>query len=132
MPQVLVVEGDPLVRSVLTRLLQRDGYEFQAAGSGREALERIESANFDLIVTDVTIPDMDGMELVRAVRELGHSVPIVAVAGGGGRVDEEALLTIARELGEVEVVPQPFNLDHIRAVLARRLPLLVSVLALVG
>jgi DNA-binding response OmpR family regulator len=74
---------------------------------------------------------MDGIELILAVRKMGQQVPIVAVSGGG-RLNAESLLADVREIGTVEVVPKPFNLDQIRAVLARRLPLLMSVLGLVG
>jgi CheY-like chemotaxis protein len=110
---VLVVKGDTVVRAILARDLERQGHDCQVAGNGREALQKIASGSFDLIFTAINMPDMNGIELIRAVRELGSPVPIVAISGE--RVDTP------QELGTVEVITEPFNLVEIREVVGKLL-----------
>ena len=80
----------------------------------------IGSASFDLIFTDINMPDMDGIELILAIRELGHEVPVIVISGGG-LTDAQSLLDDARELGALDVVAKPFHVNQIRTLAEKHL-----------
>ena len=79
MATVMVVEDGDLVRETLTRLLRREGFDTVGAHDGREALEALEQTHPDVILLDVNMPDMDGIELLEALhsRQEWQSVPVV-------------------------------------------------------
>ena len=102
-PLVLVVDDEPDVRTVLSHVLADEGYEVQVAADGQEALEITARESPDVIVTDVRMPRVDGIELVRRLRAGGQNQPIVIVSAHYAAVD----------LPGVRFVPKPFDLDHI-------------------
>jgi two-component system cell cycle sensor histidine kinase/response regulator CckA len=79
--KVLVVDDEPSVRSLVRRLLESRGYAVEEASGGREALALVEHVSADVMVVDVTMPDLDGIEVVNRVRAMGLSVPIVLSSG---------------------------------------------------
>jgi PAS domain S-box-containing protein len=79
--KVLVVDDEPAVRSLVRRVLESRGYNVEEASGGREALELVEHVSPDVLVVDVTMPDLDGIEVVNRVRAMGLSVPIVLSSG---------------------------------------------------
>jgi PAS domain S-box-containing protein len=79
--KVLVVDDEPSVRSLVRRLLESRGYTVEEASGGREALALVEHVSADVMVVDVTMPDLDGIEVVNRVRAMGLSVPIVLSSG---------------------------------------------------
>ena len=81
MTHVLVVEDDRDVRSLLELWLAEVGYDVTGAGDGGEALDVLEGTAIDAIVTDVMMPGVDGLELIRRVRERGLRMPVLAVTG---------------------------------------------------
>src|SRR6185295_2014410 len=107
---ILLVDDDPLVLSMLMRLLAResDQWELTTARNGTEALRHIRDETFDLIVTDVRIPEPDGLEIIREVRRSRPSTRLIALTGGGTEDDVELAKTL-RALGADEVVDKPFS-----------------------
>lgn len=81
MPRILLVDDDRLLRSALARVLVRSGYEITSASSVREAIRTFESETFDLVVTDVYMPDEDGLDLLRQIRASSSNVPVIALSG---------------------------------------------------
>ncbi len=86
--KVLVVEDDATVRDVLTTLLGFDGFEVLAASDGPEGLRMAEEMRPDVILLDVVLPGIDGLEVCRAVRELVPGVRVVMLTGRGTTEDE--------------------------------------------
>lgn len=109
MTRVLVADDDAGVRRVLERALVREGYEVTCAVDGAEALEAIEADVPDLIVTDINMPDMDGIELLIHVARRG-GIKVIAISGGGLFPADE-LLEDARLFGAVDILPKPFDVD---------------------
>ncbi len=105
--RILVVDDEEMVRSVATRLLQLRGHEVEGVASGREALDRLKAAPFDLVFTDYGMPEMNGAELARAIRDVRPGLPVVLVTGYTETHEVEH---------EVEaVIPKPFRLEDLDA-----------------
>jgi len=104
MATVLVVDDEPIVRDVVVRYLQREGFETLEAGDGDSARRLIESADPQLVVLDVMLPGMDGLELCRWIR--GRSeLPVILLTARG----EEADRIVGLELGADDYVTKPFS-----------------------
>ena len=120
MARVLVIEDDDAVRGLVTRMLGRVGHEVVEAVEGREGLELFGASPTDLIITDINMPGMDGIEVISAFRRLRAGVPIIAISGGG-LMPKELLLSNAAALGAVEVVSKPFEISQLVGAVARAL-----------
>jgi len=104
MTTVLVVDDEPIVRDVIVRYLRRDGFTTLEAGDGERARELIESADPSLVVLDVMLPGVDGLELCRWIR--GRSdLPVIMLTARG----EEADRIVGLELGADDYVTKPFS-----------------------
>ena len=75
--KILVVDDDAGIREMLLLALRRNGWETEAAGDGRDALSRLGQQRFDVVVTDIQMPRMDGLTLLRAIRSLPQPMPVV-------------------------------------------------------
>jgi CheY-like chemotaxis protein len=78
---VLVIDDEPLVRAFLTRALTHAGYSVEVAENGATALEAVPRVTPDLVLLDMTLPDLDGSEILRRIRQAGHSMPVVLASG---------------------------------------------------
>ena len=121
MTTVLVVDDEPIVRDVVVRYLDREGYGTLEAGDGEEARALVERGRPDLVVLDVMLPGADGLELCRWIR--GRSeLPVILLTARG----EEADRIVGLELGADDYVTKPFSprelAARVRAVLRRSAP----------
>lgn len=116
--RVLVVDDEAVVRDVLTRYLEKDGFRVDAAEDGEAALELAARSRPDIVVLDLMLPKVDGLEVFRRLRELGD-VPVVMLTAKGEEVDR----LVGLELGADDYVSKPFSprevVARIRAVLRR-------------
>jgi DNA-binding response OmpR family regulator len=85
-PRILLVDDEQPIQTLLSFPLQRDGYEVVQAADGREALARFDEQIFDLVVLDVMLPRMDGLEVARAIRKTS-TVPIVMLTARADTID---------------------------------------------
>lgn len=120
MARVLVIEDDSAVRDLVVRMLSRVGHEVEAAPEGRDGLRMFEEAPSDLVITDINMPGMDGIEVIAAFRKFKADVPIIAISGGG-LMPKELLLSNAAALGAVEVVSKPFEISQLIGAVDRAL-----------
>jgi len=81
MARILLAEDDTSMREYLQRALQRVGYEVAAVGCGTEAMPLLENERFDLLLTDIVMPEMDGIELARRAAELDPDIKIMFITG---------------------------------------------------
>jgi two-component system chemotaxis response regulator CheY len=122
MTKILVVDDSPSMRRILQTTLKAAGYDVTDAPNGKEALEAIKLKLFDLVLTDLSMPIMDGLTLIRSLRMLSayKNVPIVVLTT---EVNPEKIKQ-AKELGATGWVVKPFDgaqlLGAVRKVLARR------------
>ncbi|GMQ91014.1 MAG: response regulator transcription factor [Gammaproteobacteria bacterium] len=118
MQKILIVDDDPHIREVLRYALDKAGYVIKEAGDGQQALKLYHSENPDLIVLDIKMPEMDGTEVCRRIRQQ-DSTPIVFLSSK----DEEIDRILGLELGGDDYVTKPFSprelVARVRAVLRR-------------
>jgi DNA-binding response OmpR family regulator len=121
MKTVLVVDDEPIVREVVVRYLEREGYRTLEAADGDAAREAIERAGADLVVLDVMLPGTDGLELCRWIRSRSQ-LPVIMLTARG----EEADRIVGLELGADDYVTKPFSprelAARVRTVLRRAQP----------
>ena len=112
MAQVVVIEDEEFLRRALMQVLEREGHQVRGAPNGRLGLDLLKKEPVTLVVTDLFMPEMDGVELVRTVRKQFPSVKIIVISGGAyeGQVQ---LLGLASGLGAAAVLQKPFELDEL-------------------
>ena len=118
--RILVVDDEPSIVDSVATVLRYEGFEVDVAHSGRVALQKAQDNPFDLIVLDVMLPDLDGLEVTRRIRANGMDVPILFLTAKSEVEDRVAGLTV----GADDYVAKPFSLMEIvaraKAILRRR------------
>src|SRR6202140_3128417 len=117
MPNLLIVDDELSMRQFLTHLFQRDGHSIRAAENGRQAMELLRQQPADVVISDVKMPDMGGIELLRAARELQPDVEVIMMtAFANEETAHEAFL-----LGAFDFVHKPFDNELLKEKVARAL-----------
>ena len=106
MLRILVIDDSPSALQITGAILAEAGYEARTFSDAKRALEVLESEPFDAIVTDIYMPDMDGLEVIREEHRVRPDIPIVAVSG---IIGPRSMLGIARHLGACQTVQKPFS-----------------------
>jgi len=118
--RLLVVEDDRTLRQALTFNLSREGYEVTAAADGETGLEAARSERLDLIILDVMLPGMSGVEVLRVLRGEGIATPVIVLSAKGDEIDR----VVGLKVGADDYVAKPFSrpelLARVEAVLRRR------------
>lgn len=110
MARILVVDDDRAVRATLKVLLERIGHQVLTAEDGRRGLNSIVSEQFDLVIIDIFMPEMDGFETIRMVRKAKPAIPIVVMSGAAtAAASSPDFLSMATKLGAVRSLQKPFN-----------------------
>jgi len=117
MPRILVIDDDKSVRNTITIVLQANGFDVETATNGREGLAHVASDRFDGVILDIFMPEMDGLETIRCIRDHNPTLPIIAVSGGmsrfefrdGHETSTPDFLSMATKLGAFTAVPKPFK-----------------------
>lgn len=109
MPRVLVVDDEPDARELLQEFLAGKGYEVLTASDGEEALQRVEAERPHLIFLDVRMPKMDGLEVLKRVREIDQEVGVIMVTA----LREEEIGRQALELGAFDYITKPLDLKYL-------------------
>lgn len=117
---VLVVDDEPRIREVLQFALEREGFTVATAGDGGAALAKVAEGGVDLMVLDVLMPELDGLQVCRRLRQAGSTLPVIFLSSRTEVVDR----ILGLELGGDDYVPKPFSprevASRIKAVLRRR------------
>ena len=109
---VLVAEDDQAMRRVLAQVLVQDGYRVITAENGRVAIRHLEQTPIDLIVSDIFMPEGDGLELLNHLRTARRDCPVI-VTCGGGRAMTVTMLRMAQALGARRILQKPFSLQSL-------------------
>lgn len=109
---ILVIDDEVEQRATVSRLLQRAGYEVVTAANGVDALAMARFVTTDLVITDILMPEKEGLETIVELRRLFPKLPLIAVSGGG-IVDPKGYLTLAKRLGADRTLAKPYNFQEL-------------------
>src|SRR5688572_8539872 len=118
---ILVVDDEPELRDLIGRVLVDAGHRVTCAENGEQASRLISGERFDVVLTDVIMPEKDGMQVITELRRKHPEVRIVAMSGGG-HVSREQYLKIAKGLGAHALLQKPFSNDELMQVVESVLP----------
>lgn len=111
-PRILVIDDDDLVRTAVRQMLENKGFDVVVASHGQQALRILDGGRFDAILVDIFMPDMDGLETIRAFRERSPEITIVAMSGTRfyeGAASAPDFLLMATKLGANASLRKPFR-----------------------
>lgn len=114
MATVLIIEDEAELRALLKRKLTSAGHTVVEARNGKEGMAAHDETHPDVVITDIVMPEMDGLELIMALRAAKVTVPIIAMSGGG-MVAAAKYLRPAKKLGAQRVFTKPIDFDEIIA-----------------
>lgn len=110
MPGILIVEDDNDLRTMLKVSLTRRKFTVLEAENGKEALTHFKPSVTDLVITDLIMPDEDGLKVIMRIRELKPSIKIIAISGGG-KAGPGSYLSLAKALGADAIYSKPFSVN---------------------
>ena len=105
MARILLAEDDTSMREYLQRALQRVGYEVSAVGCGTEAMPLLETERFDLLLTDIVMPEMDGIELAQRAAEIAPEMRVMFITGFAA-----VTLRAGKQVPQARILSKPFHL----------------------
>jgi DNA-binding response OmpR family regulator len=123
MARILVIDDDKIMNAMIVQMLKDAGFKAKGAADGGIGLKLLDSQPFDLIVTDIVMPEIEGLEMIQVIRSINRTIPIIAISGGG-RTGPESYLSTAKTLGADHIFEKPFDkgpfLAAVRECLAQR------------
>lgn len=113
MYRIILVEDDPQVREMLRETLVQEGYEVVEAANGKEGVELFRQHPADLVITDIIMPEQDGVETIHLLRRDCPSVKIIAISGGSANIRGDYLLGTADALGAIKTFHKPVDVGQL-------------------
>lgn len=117
MKHILVMDDDPVILEFLTRLLERTSYKVSVATDGKEGLKLFRQDGADLLIVDIFMPKMDGLRVIRQLKEETPDLKIIAISGGQPLMNKDVLVT-AQKLGVRHTLKKPFLVDELLQAIA--------------
>jgi len=108
MKKILVIDDENSIRLLLKKMLEREGFDVMTASDGKEGMDIISKAAFDLVITDIVMPEKEGIEIIMELKKGYPDIPIIAISGGG-IVMPEIYLDLAEKLGAVHTFSKPID-----------------------
>jgi len=110
--RILVIDDDEQMRTLLRQVMEWAGYQVAEASNGREGMRLQQKVMADLVITDLIMPEQEGLETITELKTRYPRIKIIAISGGG-RIGPEAYLPAARELGADRVFSKPFDVKEL-------------------
>ncbi len=108
MQKILIIDDEPHILLMLKKMLERVGYEIEIATNGIEGIKLFKESGSDLVITDIIMPEKEGLETIREMRRIKSDLKIIAMSGGG-KVSADNYLQIARIFGAAKSIAKPFT-----------------------
>ncbi len=116
MPKILIIDDEAPVRKMLSKLLTTHNYETLEAENGKVGIKLYNEHHPDLIITDLIMPEKEGMECIRELKKINPDIKIIAISGGGV-TNSDIYLKVAKKLGAIRTFSKPIrNNDLIKAI----------------
>ncbi|MEK9970726.1 MAG: response regulator [Ferrovibrio sp.] len=112
MAKILVIDDNPEFRDILRRHLEANGHAVTLAANGEQGLALLGEGSFDIVLTDILMPQRDGVEVLREAKRRWPDLPVIAVSGGGW-IGATELLAMAERLGADKVLQKPVRRDDL-------------------
>ncbi len=112
MAKILIIDDDKMVRDTLRMILSAAGHEIMLAADGKEGLKAFAELTPDLVITDILMPEKEGIETIGDIRKLTATIPIIAMSGGA-RIGNMSFLVIAKTAGATRTFAKPFEPDEV-------------------
>ena len=112
MSKILIIDDEPYILLMLKKMLEKAGYEVDLASNGKEGLDLFEQHSADLVITDIIMPDKEGLEIILEMKKKRPDLKIIAISGGG-RISPESYLECAAHFGASRVFQKPFKQKEI-------------------
>ena len=112
MTRILVIDDEQAFRQMVRQMLEHAGYEVLEATDGKDGLNVYQAEQPDLVITDLIMPEQEGIETIIGLRRQNPDVPIIAMSGGG-RITATDFLGIARKFGARHILAKPFRRDQL-------------------
>lgn len=114
MVKILIVDDELFVRDMMADMIKPAGYDVIVAENGAEAFDVCKKESIDLIITDIVMPEKNGIDLIMNVKKEYPEIPIIAVSGGGGITGRYDYLEIAKLVGANNILKKPFKIEELR------------------
>lgn len=115
--RILVVDDEEIVIKSCLRILGGGDYEVETARGGREALRKVETSSYDVMILDIMMPDMGGLEVLRRTKEIHPDLYVIMVTG----LPQNATVVEAKKLGACDYIAKPFEPDELKLIVRRAL-----------
>lgn len=119
--RILVIEDDNEVRDYLESVLSRDGYEVEGASNGKDGVALFQVNPADLVITDIIMPEKDGIETIMDLKRVNSTLKVIAISGGG-RSEPENYLHSAKLIGANLTLKKPFSNEEMLQAVRQLLP----------
>lgn len=111
-PTILIVDDEELVRDAFAMVLELNGFHPTTTGSACEALKLCDQNIYDVIITDIVMPEMDGVSMIQKLRIMGNLTPVIAISGGA-RMGQKNMLRRALEVGACNALRKPLTKQEV-------------------
>ena len=115
MASILIVEDEVAIRWTLERVLKKKGHTVRCAANGKQGVELYLEQHTDIVITDVVMPVMDGLEVIREILRHEPEAKIITMSGSGSSTSSYDYLAIAKKFGAVRTIRKPFGANVLRA-----------------
>lgn len=112
MALIMIIDDDPMIRKMLTQAFVSENYDVIDAPDGRTALRKFKTEDVDVVITDIIMPDMEGIETIRELRKIRPDAKIIAFSGGGS-LSPDGYLRIASSMGAQYTFQKPISIKEL-------------------
>ncbi|HER08854.1 MAG TPA: response regulator [Bacteroides sp.] len=108
MSKILIIDDEPYILMMLKKMLEKAGYETDLASNGKEGMDLFKKDPSDLVITDIIMPEKEGLETIREMKRIHPHLKIIAMSGGG-KISAENYLETASIFGATRIIEKPFT-----------------------
>lgn len=116
MAKILIVDDEDTIRNMIKIVLEREGYEVLEAVNGEDAIEKAAGEELDLLITDLVMPEKNGIDLILQLKDSQKDLPVLAISGGGGVTGRFDYLPVAKLIGASNILRKPFEMSELKEV----------------